>query len=254
MRTGRVKSVGCETRCLRVCVRIVTCLLFFSGVGSCLQEFCRELCRELRRIQQSPDRHHNPDRRRCEGRAGPARRRATRRSRVGTPLPVLTGPVPKRSVPTRLRRVAHSNGRAIRLGIRTAVNADRRRRATRRSRVGTPLPVPTGPVLKRSVPTRLRCVAHSNGCAIRLGIRTAVNADRRRRATRRSRVGTPLPVPTGPVPKQSVPTRLRRVAHSNGRAIRLGIRTAVNAGRRRRATRRSRVGTPLRRAARARHG
>ena len=68
------------------------------------------------------------------GRAGPARRRATRRSRVGTPLPV-----PKRSVPTRLRRVAHSNGRAIRLGVRTAVNAGhRRRRATRRSRVGTP--------------------------------------------------------------------------------------------------------------------
>jgi len=29
-----------------------------------------------------------------------------------------------------------------------------------------------------------------------------------------------------------VPTRLRRVAHSNGRAIRLGIRTTVNAGRR----------------------
>ena len=78
----------------------------------------------------------------------------------------------------------------------------------------------------------------------------------RRRATRRSRVGTPQPVPTRPVPKRPVPTRLRRVAHSNGRAIRLGIRTAVNAGRRRRhrATRRSRVGTPLRRAARARHG
>ena len=76
----------------------------------------------------------------------------------------------------------------------------------------------------------------------------------RRRATRRSRVGTPQPVPTGPVPKRSVPTRLRRVAHSNGRAIRLGIRTAVNAGRRRRATRRSRVGTPLRRAVSARHG
>ena len=70
-------------------------------------------------VQQGPDRH------RCEGRAGPARRRATRRSRVGTPLPVPTGPVPKRSVPTRLRRVAHSNGRAIRLGIRTAVNACR---------------------------------------------------------------------------------------------------------------------------------
>ena len=58
-----------------------------------------------------------------KGRAGPARRRATRRSRVGTPLPVPTGPVPKRSVPTRLRRVAHSNGRAIRLGIRTSVNS-----------------------------------------------------------------------------------------------------------------------------------
>ena len=37
-------------------------------------------------VQQGPDRH------RCEGRAGPARRRATRRSRVGTPLPVPTGP------------------------------------------------------------------------------------------------------------------------------------------------------------------
>ena len=89
-----------------------------------------------------------------KGRAGPARRpppasRDCLREESKTcgsllakhfipELPVLTGPVPKRSVPTRLRRVAHSNGRAIRLGIRTAVNAGRRRRATRRSRVGTP--------------------------------------------------------------------------------------------------------------------
>ena len=78
-------------------------------------------------VQQGPDRH------RCEGRAGPARRRATRRSRVGTPLPVPTGPVPKRSVPTRLRRVAHSNGRATRLGIRTAVNVGLRPRAAGQS-------------------------------------------------------------------------------------------------------------------------
>ena len=69
------------------------------------------------------EQNHNPNRDRYEGRAGPARRRATRRSRVGTLLPVLTRPVP-----TRLRRVAHSNGRAIRLGIRTDVNAGRRRR------------------------------------------------------------------------------------------------------------------------------
>ena len=108
-------------------------IAFFRELDAVLK-----LCREPRRTQQRPDRNRNPDRNRYEGRAGPARRRTTRRSRVGTPQPVPTGPVPKRSVPTRLRRVAHSNGRAIRLGIRTAVNAGRRRRATRRSRVGTP--------------------------------------------------------------------------------------------------------------------
>ncbi len=48
-------------------------------------KLCRELCRELRRIQHSPDRNRNLDRNRYERRAGPARRRATRRSRVGTP-------------------------------------------------------------------------------------------------------------------------------------------------------------------------
>ena len=35
-------------------------------------KLCRELCRELRRTQQSPDRHHNPDRNRCEGAQAPA--------------------------------------------------------------------------------------------------------------------------------------------------------------------------------------
>ena len=99
----------------------------------CVSYLCRNPCRNLCRTNKVLFVIDT-----VVGRAGPARRRATRRSRVGTPLPVPTGPVPKRSVPTRLRRVAHSNGRAIRLGIRTAVNAGRRRRATRRSRVGTP--------------------------------------------------------------------------------------------------------------------
>ena len=51
------------------------------------------------------------------GRAGPARRRATRRSRVGTPQPVPTGPVPKRSEFARLWTPAAAAGQPVVAGL-----------------------------------------------------------------------------------------------------------------------------------------
>ena len=97
------------------------------------------------------------------------RLRATRRSRVGTPYRT---PVPTSPVPTRLRRVAHSNGRAIRPGSRAALDGG--------STAARGQPVVAGLVLRHPyrlmpVPTRLRRVAHSNGRAIRPGSRAALD-------------------------------------------------------------------------------
>ena len=153
-----------------------------------------------------------------ENAAMSCRLRATRRSRVGTPPPV-----PPMPVPTRLRRVAHSNGCAIRLGSHAALDGGSTAACGQPVVAGLVLFHPYRDASTDAATTRrpLEWPRHSPRISRSSGRRQYC----RPRATRRSRVGTPLPSRAS-----AVPTRLRRVAYSNGCAIRLGSHAALDGG------------------------